>query len=252
MFKHESIETNSAMLIVLTLVAISIGGLVEIVPLHYINETVEEVKDPATGVDLVRPYTPLEQRGRDIYIREGCYTCHSQMIRPFRDEDLRYGHYSLAAESKYDHPFQWGSKRTGPDLARVGGKYSNEWHVQHLTAPRSVVPQSIMPNYPWLKETELDYSDIQDRMIALKRVGVPYSLTKAEYDINVKKFGEDVAKTLDINRAEDNLLAQADKGNYDGNTNGVTEMDALVAYLQVLGTMVDFKKFDEDYFIQFR
>ncbi|QLQ32537.1 MAG: cytochrome-c oxidase, cbb3-type subunit II [Candidatus Thiothrix singaporensis] len=251
MFKHESIETNSAMLIVLTLVAISIGGLVEIVPLHYINETVEDVKDPATGVDLVRPYTPLEQRGRDIYIREGCYTCHSQMIRPFRDEDLRYGHYSLAAESKYDHPFQWGSKRT----TRSG---ACRWQIFQrmacaaLDGPRSVVPQSIMPNYPWLKETELDYSDIQDRMIALKRVGVPYSQTKTEYDANVKKFGEDVAKTLDINRAEDNLLAQADKGNYDGNTNGVSEMDALVAYLQVLGTMVDFKKFDEDYFIQFR
>lgn len=245
MFKHESIETNSAMLIVLTLVAISIGGLVEIVPLHYINDTVEDV-------DGVRPYTPLEQRGRDIYIREGCYTCHSQMIRPFRDEDLRYGHYSLAAESKYDHPFQWGSKRTGPDLARVGGKYSNEWHVQHLTAPRSVVPQSIMPNYPWLKATDLDYSDIQERMIALKRVGVPYSLTKTEYDSNVKQFGEAVAKTLDINTAEDNLLAQAQKGNYDGNADRVTEMDALVAYLQVLGTMVDFSKYDEDYFIQFR
>lgn len=245
MFKHESIETNSALLIVLTLVAISIGGLVEIVPLHYINETVEDV-------DGVRPYTPLEQRGRDIYIREGCYTCHSQMIRPFRDEDLRYGHYSLAAESKYDHPFQWGSKRTGPDLARVGGKYSNEWHVQHLKAPRSVVPQSIMPNYPWLTQTDLDYSDIQERMIALKRVGVPYSLTKVEYDSNVKQFGEEVAKTLDINTAEQNLLTQAQKGNYDGNAARVTEMDALVAYLQVLGTMVDFSKYDEDYFIQFR
>jgi cytochrome c oxidase cbb3-type subunit 2 len=252
MFKHESIETNSAMLIVLTLVAISIGGLVEIVPLHYINGTVEEVKDPATGLDAVRPYTPLEQRGRDIYTREGCYLCHSQMIRPFRDEALRYGHYSLAAESKYDHPFQWGSKRTGPDLARVGGKYSNEWHVAHLTAPRSVVPESIMPNYPWLKATELDYSDLQDRMIALKKVGVPYSQTKEEYDANVKKFGEETAKKLDINTAESNLVAQAQAGNYDGNPSNISEMDALVAYLQVLGTMVDFSKFDEDYFIQFR
>jgi cytochrome c oxidase cbb3-type subunit 2 len=252
MFKHESIETNSAMLIVLTLVAISIGGLVEIVPLHYINGTVEDVKDPATGLDAVRPYTPLEQRGRDIYTREGCYLCHSQMIRPFRDEALRYGHYSLAAESKYDHPFQWGSKRTGPDLARVGGKYSNEWHVAHLTAPRSVVPESIMPNYPWLKATELDYSDLQDRMIALKKVGVPYSQTKAEYDANVKKFGEETAKKLDINTAESNLVAQAQAGNYDGNPSNISEMDALVAYLQVLGTMVDFSKFDEDYFIQFR
>ncbi len=168
------------------------------------------------------------------------------------DEDLRYGHYSLAAESKYDHPFQWGSKRTGPDLARVGGKYSNEWQVQHLTAPRSVVPESIMPNYPWLQKTALDTSDIQDRMIALKRVGVPYSQTTTEYEANVKKFGEAVAKTLDINTAEANLLAQAQAGNYDGNPANVSEMDALVAYLQVLGTMVDFSKFDEDHFIQFR
>lgn len=252
MLKHESIETNSGLLIVLTLVAISIGGLVEIVPLHYINETVEDVKDPQTGLELVRPYTPLEQRGRDLYIREGCYTCHSQMIRPFRDEHLRYGHYSLAAESKFDHPFQWGSKRTGPDLARVGGKYSNEWQVAHLVAPRSVVPESIMPNYPWLLANDLQYADIQDRMIALKRVGVPYSLTTAEYESNVKRFGEAVAKTLDINAAEQNLVDQAQKGNYDGDPNRITEMDALVAYLQVLGTMVDFNKFDEDHFIQFR
>lgn len=252
MFKHESIETNSALLIVLTLVAISIGGLVEIVPLHYLSNTVEEAKNPETGLEMVRPYTPLEQRGRDIYLREGCYACHSQMIRPFRDEDLRYGHYSLAVESKYDHPFQWGSKRTGPDLARVGGKYSNEWHVQHLNAPRSVVPESIMPNYPWLAKTELDYSDIQARMIALKRVGVPYSLTKTEYDANVKRFGETVAKELDINSAENNLVAQAQAGNYDGDLSNVSEMDALVAYLQVLGTMVDFSKFDEEHFIQFR
>ena len=252
MFKHESIETNSGLLIVLTLVAISIGGLVEIVPLHYINSTVEEVKDPVTGLEVIRPYTPLEQRGRDLYIREGCYTCHSQMIRPFRDEDLRYGHYSLTAESKYDHPFQWGSKRTGPDLARVGKKYSNEWHVQHLKAPRSVVPESIMPNYPWLLESELDYSDLKDRMIALKRVGVPYSQTKVEYEANVKKFGEETAKKLDINNAENVMLDQAKQGNYDGNPDKLTEMDALVAYLQVLGTMVDFSKFDEDHFIQFR
>ncbi len=263
MFKHESIETNSGLLIVLTLVAISIGGLVEIVPLHYIDDTVEDVKDPATGLEMVRPYTPLELMGKNIYEREGCYLCHSQMIRPFRDEDLRYGHYSLAAESKYDHPFQWGSKRTGPDLARVGGKYSNEWQTQHLTAPRSVVPESIMPNYPWLLATDLQYADVQDHMIALKKVGVPYSLTTAEYTGwtdekgqkqpgNVERFGENVAKLLDINRAEANLLAQVQSGNYDGNPAKTTEMDALVAYLQVLGTMVDFKKFDEDHFIQFR
>jgi len=245
MFKHESIETNSGLLIVLTLVAIGIGGLVEIVPLHYINDTIEKV-------DGVRPYTPLELRGRDIYIREGCYTCHSQMIRPFRDEDLRYGHYSLAAESKYDHPFQWGSKRTGPDLARIGKKYSNEWQVQHLLAPRSVVPESIMPNYPWLLENDLAYSDIKDRMVALKKVGVPYSLTQTEYESNVKEFGESVAKKLDVNRADENLVAEAAAGNFDGIPNRVTEMEALVAYLQVLGTMVDFTKYNQDYFIQFR
>ena len=229
MLKHESIETNAALLIVLTLAAISIGGLVEIVPLHFIEGTVEDVKN-ADGKDAVRPYTPLEQLGRDIYIREGCYTCHSQMIRPFRDEALRYGHYSLAAESQYDHPFQWGSKRTGPDLARVGGKYSSSWHTKHLTAPRSVVPESIMPNYPWLAKNELDTSEVMDKMKTLKAVGVPYSLTKIEYDANVEKFGESVAKKLDINAAEKNLLAQAKLGNYDGNPEKLTEMDALVSY----------------------
>ncbi len=245
MFKHETIETNSGLLIVLSLVAMGVGGLVEIVPLFHINETVEKVEG-------VRPYTPLELRGRDIYQREGCFLCHSQMIRPFRDEALRYGHYSLAAESQYDHPFQWGSKRTGPDLARVGGKYSNEWHVQHLIAPRSVVPESIMPNYPWLLENRLQYADVADRMRALKKVGVPYSLTKEEYDANVEKFGEEVANYLDINRAEENLLAEAKAGNFDGDPNKLTEMDALVAYLQMLGTLVDFNKYDEGYFVEFR
>ena len=245
MFKHETIETNAGLLIVLSLVAMGIGGLVEIVPLFHINDTIEKV-------DGVRPYTPLELRGRDIYQREGCYVCHSQMIRPFRDEALRYGHYSLAAESQYDHPFQWGSMRRGPDLARVGGKYSNEWHVQHLKAPRSVVPESVMPNYPWLLENDLQYLDVGDRMRALKKVGVPYSLTKEEYDANVEKFGEEVAKMLDINRAEENLLAEAQADNFDGNPNRLTEMDALVAYLQMLGTLVDFNKYDEGYFVEFR
>ncbi len=242
---HESIEINAGLMIVLIMLAISIGGLVEVVPLYYIEDTVEKVEG-------VRPYTPLEQRGRDIYIREGCYTCHSQMIRPFRDEDMRYGHYSLAAESQYDHPFQWGSKRTGPDLARVGGKYSNAWHVQHLNNPRSVVPESIMPNYPWLLKTELDYSDVAARMRALKAVGVPYSETDEEYQANVEKFGKDVAEMLDIVNAERNLIAQAEAGNYDGDPSRITEMDALVAYLQVLGTMVDFSKYDEGYFAEFR
>jgi cytochrome c oxidase cbb3-type subunit 2 len=243
--KHESIETNAGLLIALTMIVISIGGLVEIVPLFFIEDTIEKVEG-------VRPYTPLELRGRDIYQREGCYLCHSQMIRPFRDEMLRYGHYSLAAESQYDHPFQWGSKRTGPDLGRVGGKYSNEWHVAHLLGPRDVVPGSIMPNYPWLLKNALPYSDIQDRMGALRVAGVPYSLTQEEYAANVERFGEDVAGQLDILRAEENLVRQAQIGNYDGQRGRVTEMDALVAYLQVLGTMVDFSQYDQGYFVEFR
>ncbi|MDH5425290.1 MAG: cytochrome-c oxidase, cbb3-type subunit II [Gammaproteobacteria bacterium] len=243
--KHDKIEKNLGLLMLFTMVVISIGGLVEIVPLFHINDTIEKV-------DGVRPYTPLELRGRDIYQREGCYLCHSQMIRPFRDEALRYGHYSLAAESKYDHPFQWGSKRTGPDLARVGGKYSNEWQVQHLKAPRSVVPESIMPNYPWLLENDLDFSDMADRMRALKKVGVPYSESKAEYEANVKEFGQDVAEMLDIQKAQENLIKQAQTGNYDGDATRITEMEAMVAYLQMLGTLVDFSQYDEGHFVQFR
>lgn len=243
--RHEQIETNSALMLVLILLVISVGGLVEIVPLFYINETVEKV-------DGVRPYTPLEIRGRDIYIREGCYLCHSQQIRPFRDEWLRYGHYSLAAESQYDHPFQWGSKRTGPDLARLGGKYSNQWHVQHLVAPRSVVPQSIMPNYPWLLDSDLDYADVDRRMRALRTTGVPYSVTQAEYDANVQKYGQAIADQLDITKAQDSLLKQAREKDFDGLPGRITEMEALVAYLQVLGTMVDFTQYDEGYFSTFR
>ena len=174
------------------------------------------------------------------------------MIRPFRDEKLRYGHYSLAAESQYDHPFQWGSKRTGPDLARVGAKYSNEWHVQHLAAPRSMVPESVMPNYPWLLSTKLDISDAAARMKALRKVGVPYSLTQAELDANVTQFGETVAKQLHIPDAQKNLVEQANFGNYDGDRSGISEMDALVAYLQVLGTMVDYSKYTDDAFVDNR
>jgi cytochrome c oxidase cbb3-type subunit 2 len=243
--KHESIETNAGLLIILTLAAISIGGLVEIVPLFYIQDTIEDVEG-------VRPYTPLEQRGRDIYVREGCYTCHSQMIRPFRDEMIRYGHYSLAAESQYDHPFQWGSKRTGPDLARVGGKYSNEWQVQHLINPKSLVPESIMPGYPWLATTPLNYTDIEARLIALRRVGVPYSMNADEHARNAERFGPEVARMLEIPRAEENLLRQAQENNFDGNPSFISEMDALVAYLQVLGTMVDFNRYSEGYFADFR
>jgi len=243
--KHDKIEKNLGLLMLFTMVVISIGGLVEIVPLFHINDTIEKVEG-------VRPYTPLELRGRDIYQREGCYLCHSQMIRPFRDEQLRYGHYSLAAESQYDHPFQWGSKRTGPDLARVGEKYSNEWQVQHLVAPRSVVPESIMPNYPWLLENDLDFSDMADRLRALKKVGVPYSESKAEYEANVEQFGKETADMLDIQMAQENLIKQAQNGNYDGDTTRITEMEAMVAYLQMLGTLVDFSQYDEGHFVQFR
>jgi cytochrome c oxidase cbb3-type subunit 2 len=244
-FKHEKIETNAGLLLVLTMLAVSIGGLVEIAPLFFLKSTMEDVEG-------VRPYTPLESRGRDIYIREGCYTCHSQMIRPFRDEQLRYGHYSLAAESKYDHPFQWGSKRTGPDLARVGGKYSNEWHVQHLIKPKSMVPESVMPNYQWLQENKLDVSDIEGRLRALRMTGVPYSANDEEYQRNVKQFGEAVAKTLHIPDALKNLVAQAQSGNFDGDRSSVSEMDAVVAYLQVLGTMVDFSKIKPEDLVKFR
>src|SRR5688572_13031456 len=166
--KHHLIERNASLLLVLSLVVVCIGGIVEIVPLFYFQNTIEKV-------DGMRPYTPLELAGRDIYVREGCYTCHSQMIRPFRDEVERYGHYSLAAESMYDHPFQWGSKRTGPDLARVGGRYSDEWHVQHMKDPRSVVPESIMPTYAFLADTDLVTDAAADKLRALSRVGVPYS-----------------------------------------------------------------------------
>ncbi|KPV41405.1 peptidase S41 [Thiohalorhabdus denitrificans] len=237
--RHENIEKNIGLMTILTLIVVSVGGLVEIVPLFYIDDTVEEVES-------VRPFTPLEQRGRDIYVKEGCYLCHSQQVRPFRDEEIRYGHYSLAAESKYSHPFQWGSKRTGPDLARVGGKYSNEWQVQHLIAPRSVVPESVMPNYPHLME-ELDYSQLQARMRALKAVGVPYTEEGEDelYQKNVERWGEDVAERLHIPNAEESLKAEAEEGNFDGDPSKLTEMDAIVAYLQVLGTMVDFDEYSE-------
>src|SRR5579862_7202693 len=165
---HRFLETHSIWLVVGIIVAIAIGGIVEIVPLFYLKNTIEKV-------DGVRPYSPLELAGFNIYVREGCYLCHSQMIRPLRDEVERYGHYSLAAESMFDHPFQWGSKRNGPDLARVGGKYSDDWHFDHLRDPRSVVPASIMPGYPFLEETPLDYRHIADDLTALSRVGVPYS-----------------------------------------------------------------------------
>jgi cytochrome c oxidase cbb3-type subunit 2 len=237
--KHDNIERNIGLMTILTLIVISIGGLVQIVPLFYIDDTVEDVQG-------VRPFTPLEQRGRDIYVAEGCYTCHSQQVRPFRDEQIRYGHYSLAAESKYSHPFQWGSKRTGPDLARLGGKYSNDWHVQHLIAPRSVVPESVMPNYPHLMENKLDTSQLKARMQALKSVGVPYTEEKGElYEKNVERWGKEMAQKLHIPNAQKALREEAEEGNFDGEPGRLTQMDAMVAYLQVLGTMVDFSQYDE-------
>lgn len=228
--RHEAVERRAFLLALLILVTVSIGGIVEIVPLFTIESTIERVKG-------VRPYSPLEQLGRDIYVREGCYVCHSQMIRPFRDEVERYGHYSLAAESMYDHPFQWGSKRTGPDLARVGGKYSNEWHVAHLVNPQSVVPESVMPGYPWLLERDLDISDIRARLETLRIVGVPYT------DEMIEKAVEDVRNQADPNADHEELLQRYPKawvGDFDGQPDRLTEMDALVAYLQILGRMVDF------------
>jgi len=224
---HKRLERNVSLLGIFAFLAVTVGGVVEIAPLFWIDNTIEKVEG-------MRPYTPLEQAGRDIYVREGCYVCHSQMIRPFRDEVERYGHYSLAAESMYDHPFQWGSKRTGPDLARVGGRYSDEWHVQHLRDPRSVVPESVMPPYAFLSENDLQAGDMSAELTALSRVGVPYSkedIAKANEDLRAQAGdeGADLAKRY----------PKAQSRDYDGNPGRLTEMDALVAYLQVLGTMVD-------------
>ena len=227
--RHKKLERNITLLAVAALVTVAIGGIVEIVPLFWIDNTVEKVEG-------MRPYSPLEQAGRDIYIREGCYACHSQMIRPFRDEVERYGHYSLSAESMYDHPFQWGSKRTGPDLARVGGRYSDQWHVQHLKNPQSVVPQSVMPQYGFLADTDLDTKYIDDKLVALQRVGVPYtSKYIADALIDLKAQADPNADASDLLKR----YPKAQHRDFDGNPNRLTEMDALVAYLQMLGTLVD-------------
>jgi len=227
--QHKKLERNVTLLGVFAFIAVAIGGIVEIAPLFWIDSTVEKVEG-------VRPYTPLEQAGRDIYVREGCYSCHSQMIRPFRDEVERYGHYSLAAESMYDHPFQWGSKRTGPDLARVGGRYSDEWHVQHLKDPRSVVPESIMPSYAFLAETELDQKGIADKLGALSKVGVPYTKAMIEAaEADLKLQGEPDGDAADLAKR----YPKSQVRDYDGDPSKLTEMDALVAYLQMLGTLVD-------------
>jgi len=228
---HKLLEKNLILLIVAILVTVSIGGLVQIVPLYTMESTIEKV-------DGMRPYSPLELAGRNIYIREGCYLCHSQMIRPFRDEAERYGHYSLAAESMYDHPFQWGSKRTGPDLARVGGKYSNDWHVAHLINPRSVVPESIMPGYSFMATRELDYLNIDEHLYTLRQVGDPYSdeqIKSAVSDVGTQANGENGDVDAFLKRYPKAVI-----GDFDGNPDKVTELDALIAYLQVLGRMVDF------------
>ncbi|SMF40477.1 cytochrome c oxidase cbb3-type subunit 2 [Tistlia consotensis] len=228
--KHEKIETNVILMLVLVLITVSIGGLVEIVPLFTIQSTIERVQG-------VRPYSPLELTGRNIYVREGCYLCHSQQIRPFRDEAERYGHYSLAAESMYDHPFQWGSKRTGPDLARVGGKYSNAWHAAHLTDPRSVVPESVMPPYAFLATRLLSGADIAAHLKTNRVVGVPYT------DDDIANAAADLEAQGDPNADHEALLARYPKaaiGDFDGQPGQLTEMDALIAYLQILGRMVDF------------
>jgi len=234
--QHEAFEKNSLLLLIGILIVVSIGGLVQIAPLFWVDSTIEKVRG-------MRPYTPLEQAGRDIYVREGCYGCHSQMIRTLRDEVERYGHYSLAAESMYDHPFQWGSKRTGPDLARVGGKYSDFWHAEHLGNPRALVPESIMPGYPWLAETKLDGRDMMAKLMTLKRVGVPYSedmLKSAEQDL-IAQISPDTRKAAELVRR----YPKAKVAKFDNKPGQEpSELDALIAYLQMLGTLVDFATFD--------
>lgn len=229
------IETNSILLVVGILVMVTIGGIVEIVPLFYLKNTIEKVEG-------VRPYAPLELAGYNIYVREGCYTCHSQMIRPLRDEVERYGHYSLAAESMYDHPFQWGSKRNGPDLARVGGKYSNDWQRDHLRSPRSVVPSSIMPGYAFLAATPLKAAHVGEQMKALRIAGVPYTdeqIEKAEADL-LAQNGADSPEAADMRKRYPNAVLNDSPAKAS-----VTEEDALIAYLQHLGVSVDFKLYDD-------
>ncbi len=234
--KHSILEKNSIILVIGILIVIAIGGLVEIVPLFYLKNTIEKV-------DGVRPYTPLELAGRNIYVREGCYLCHSQMIRPLRDEVERYGHYSLAAESMYDRPFQWGSKRTGPDLARIGGKYSDDWHRDHLRDPRSVVPGSVMPSYGFLEQTDLDFSHIDGDLAVQAMLGVPYSadmIQNAQADVEAQATNDNPAAAALIKR-----YAKVNARDFDGNPRRITEADALIAYLQLLGTEVNFKLYDD-------
>ncbi|GIK80249.1 MAG: cytochrome-c oxidase, cbb3-type subunit II [Pseudorhodoplanes sp.] len=234
--KHKLLEKNSIFMSIGVLIVISIGGLVEIVPLFYLKSTIEKVEG-------MRPYTPLELAGRNIYVREGCYNCHSQMVRPLRDEVERYGHYSLAAESMYDRPFQWGSKRTGPDLARVGGKYSDEWHRDHLNQPRSVVPGTVMPAYPWLAKTDLDFEHIANDLKVQAQLGVPYTpemIANAGADIRIQATPDHPDADALSKR-----YPKVQSRDFDGDPKRITEADALIAYLQLLGTLVDFKLYND-------
>ena len=240
MFNHGIIEKSTPLMLLLILLSLGIGGMVQIIPLFKVESTIE----PVSGV---RPYSPLELIGRNIYMREGCYNCHSQQVRPFRDEVDRYGHYSLAAEGVYDYPFLWGSKRTGPDLARVGGKYSNEWHAAHLRNPQAVLPESIMPDYAFL-ERPLDYDDIELHLRTLRFIGVPYD------DDDIAAARDDIVAQALPDTGDSTALreryADAPLGPFTGHAEGVNEMDALIAYLQVLGTMVDFTTFDPETMLQ--
>jgi len=230
--KHAILEKNVTLLAIFAFLVVTIGGIVQIAPLFWLENTIEDVEG-------MRPYSPLELAGRDVYVREGCYVCHSQMVRPMRDEVERYGHYSLAAESKYDHPFQWGSKRTGPDLARVGGRYSDAWHVDHLRDPQAVVPESVMPKYGFLEERLLDGEHIEDLLRTHRMVGVPYT------DEMIENARADFNAQIDPNGDTEGLLSRYPKAqvrNFDGRP-GISETDALIAYMQMLGTLVDFSTF---------
>ncbi|WP_298804437.1 cytochrome-c oxidase, cbb3-type subunit II [uncultured Lentibacter sp.] len=234
--KHAVLERNVALLAIFAFLVVTVGGIVQIAPLFWLENTIEDVEG-------MRPYTPLELAGRDIYVREGCYVCHSQMIRPMRDEVERYGHYSLAAESQYDHPFQWGSKRTGPDLARVGNRYSDDWHVDHLRDPQSVVPESVMPKYGFLENKMIEGEYMGDLLKTHAFVGVPYSeemVASAQADFLAQADPDSDYDGL-LERYGDNVNVR----NFDGQP-GISEADALIAYLQMLGTLVDFSTFTAD------
>ena len=234
--KHWILERNSIYLLIGILIVIAIGGLVEVAPLFYLHSTIETAEG-------MRPYTPLELAGRNIYVGEGCYLCHSQMIRALRDEVERYGHYSLASESMFDHPFQWDSKRNGPDLARVGGKYSDDWHRDHLQDPRSVVVGSIMPAYPWLFTNDLDYAHIAEDMQVQKMLGVPYTdemIANAAADVRAQATADSPDAAALTKR-----YPKAQARNFGGDPGRITEADAMIAYLQMLGTLVDFKLYDD-------